>query len=178
MDDQTEVPEQYVVLFLQREQEHASDPESYPDAKERAENLAAEDDIEVLSIMTEQGYQLRVAQSYRQTQQERISEDVDASLDEPAIGAFSTLPEEPTDEQLKDWEKDLEAETSEPASKGVALDSWSHKQNRHSALDHAMKLATMPMGGMMVATAGPTAEKVIENARLFLAFLNEEGTGA
>lgn len=261
MDDQTEVPEQYVVLFLQNDEEHASDPEPYKDAKARADVMVEEEDIEVLSVMTKEAYDARVkllrdgetfgetfrvkyqdaslpgpsytrpmsykaastrrqlmltqdgisgveivdaasigdetaslfrvegddehqrmidaAKAYRRSKLAQIAGDLDASLSEPPIGAFSTLPEDPTDEQLADWEKALEEEVSEPASAGaVALDSWSQKQNRHTALDHAMKIATMPLGGMSVQVSGPTAEKVVENARIFLAFLNEEGTGA
>lgn len=253
MDDQTEVPEQYVVLFFQRDEEHATDPEPYEDANARATVMSGEEDIEVLSVMTKAAYDVRVklsrdgrfrvryqdaglpgpsytrpmtysqantrkqmmlaqdgidgvevvdadavedepssgayreegadehqhmidaAKSYHQAKLERVSDDVDASLDEPVTG----FPEEPTEQQLADWEKDLEEEASEPASAGaVALDSWSSKQNRHTALDHAMKLATIPMGSMIVQTSGPSAEKVVENARVFLAFLNEEGTGA
>jgi hypothetical protein len=255
VDDQTEVPEQYVVLFLQRDEEHASDPESYKDAKARADVMEGEEDIQVLSVMTEAAYKQRVklgnkkfrvkyqdagldgpsytrpmsyaeanlrkqmmrtqdgisdvemvdvetiadesasifrtegadehqrmieaAKSYHQSKLAQISGDMDESLNEPAIGAFSTLPEEPDSDALDDWEKALEEEVSEPAaSKAVAIDSWSQKQNRNTALDYAMKLATMPLGGMSVQTAGPAAEKVVENARIFLAFLNEEGTGA
>jgi len=93
---------------------------------------------------------LKEAETYRVTAQERVTEDVDASLDEP-----------------------VETEAEAPR-----IDTWSQKQNRHTALDHAMKLATVPVGGFSVQTGGPSAEHVIENARKFLAFLNEEGAGA
>lgn len=178
MDDQTEVAsERYVVLYAKNGKEQATEPETYQEATERAEDMSGKEDTQVLSVMTEQGYQLHLAQSYQQAQREKVNEDVDASLEEPGIGAFSVFPDEPTGEQMADWEKSLEEEASEPAKASADL-SWHNSQNRHTALDHAMKLATIPMGGMIVQTSGPDAEHVVKNARIFLAFLNEEGAGA
>lgn len=146
--------ERYVVLFMQRGEEHASEPESYEEAKARATVLSGETDILVLSVMTEQAYQLRTAQSYRETQKDQVAEDVDASLDEP------------TDEEVK-----------EVLTSAAEIDTWSQKHNRQTALDHAMKLATSPVG-MVTPVSRMDADDVVRVARVFLSFLNEEGSRA
>lgn len=45
------------------------------------------------------------------------------------------------------------------------------REDRLQALEFAMKLGTMPLGGMRVQTSGPSAAAVVENAEIFLKFL-------
>lgn len=202
MDDQTEVPVEREVFRVKYQDAGLFGPSytrpmSYKAANLRRQLMLTQDgisDVEIVDaevIADEKASLFRLegtdehqrmidaAKSYHEAQQRQISGDVDNSLEEPAIGAFSTLPEEPTEEQLDDWEKALEEEVSEPTAKACSSATWNQQQNRHTALDHAMALATRTPIGMSVVVAGPTAEKVVENARVFLAFLNEEeGTGA
>ncbi len=202
MDDQTEVPAEGEVFRVKYQDAGLSGPSytrpmSYTAANLRRQLMLTQDgisDVEIVDAETiadetaslfrlegsdEHQRMIEAAKSYHEAQRKQISGDVDDSLDEPAIGALSTFPEEPTEEQLDGWEKELKEDEGMSKPCAPSIDTWSQKQNRHTALNHAMELATrVPMGGMSVVVSGQTAEKVIENARLFLAFLNEEGTGA
>lgn len=188
MDDQTEVPAEDEKVFRVRYTDTAfpgpryTRPVTLVQARARRTMLNATpgiSDVEIVGledIITEQASafavdgeaderaMLKRAEQARAEAKERVDEDVDASLGEPTV-----LPRHPEDEITDEDARNVTA---------PVLDTWSQKQNRQKALDHAMKLATIPMGGMIVQTGGPSAEKVIENARLFLAFLNEEGPSA
>lgn len=188
MDDMTEVPAEDEKAFRVRYTDRAfpgpryTRPVTVVQARARRTMLNATpgiSDVEIVSledIITEDASafavdgeaderaMLKRAEQARAEAKERVDEDVDASLEEPTV--FSRHPED-----------EIADEDARNVTTPV-LDTWSQKQNRQTALDHAMKLATMPMGGMVVQTSAPAAEKVVDNARIFLAFLNEEGPGA
>lgn len=94
---------------------------------------------------------LREAETYREAAQNQVAADVDASLEEP---------------------------TEDTEGENFSLSPYDLWQNRRIALDHAMKLAMTPLGGMIVQTGRMSADDVVACARTFLAFLNEGVEGA
>lgn len=121
------------------------------------EDAIAQEKAHAFRVEGEGRQMLDEARRYVTAAKAQVDQDVDASLEEPTV--FSKHSGDEPDED-------------------TALESCEARHTRFIALEHAMKLATMPLGGMVVQTSRMSADDVVTTARTFLAFLNEEDASA
>lgn len=163
--------------LLPSQVEHLSDPESYEEAKRRADRLI-KDGFTVGAVLTEEAARERVAAG-------QTGHDVTAEVAE----ALSTLPpvpdvlflDDPADEQVSAFEEGPEdsPDSDDPGpSEGTdTTDSdWERRGRRHQALDWALRLAEMNKSGLSLSQVA--ASSVVADAEVFLAFLEHPHPGS